>query len=104
MTSTAKKSSDLVKRVQRFLLRERRRDRVLSRLLDRLDSYWDVYLFGGVLRDIALNGISRFESDIDLVCVGAQDLAGLGVKENEFLLKKNKFGGFRVKTKDTALN
>jgi hypothetical protein len=54
----------------------------------------DVYLFGGVLRDIALLGRSGFNSDIDLVvegdwlnCVGY--LESLGAH-------KNKFGGYRL--------
>ena len=98
MTGTVKKSSDLVKRVRRFLLRERRRDRVLSSLLDRLESCRDVYLFGGVLRDIALYGITKLESDIDLVCVGSQDLVNSAVEGSGLRFEKNKFGGLRVET------
>ena len=73
MTRTATKPGDLSKRVKRFLSRERDSDRVLSRLLDCLDSLHDSYLFGGVLRDIALFGISRLESDIDLVSEASRD-------------------------------
>ena len=99
MTRTARKPSDLAKRVKRFLLRERKKDRVLSHLLDRLISCQSVYLFGGVLRDIALNGISRLdESDIDLVCVGPGGSLDSIVAEGQFKFKKNKFGGFRVET------
>ena len=98
MTSTVKKSSDLVKRIKRFLLRERRRDRALANLLDCLDSCRDVYLFGGVLRDIALYGISKLESDIDIVCAGPRDFVDLVVEENGFNFEKNKFGGLRVET------
>lgn len=114
MTRTARKSSDLAKRVKRFLLRERKRDGVLSHLLDRLMSCQTVYLFGGVLRDIALYGISRLdapaeirqdllgqrqgESDIDLVCVGSRDLLDSAIAESSFEFRRNKFGGFRVET------
>ena len=98
MTKTAKKSSDLVKRIRRFLLRERRRDEVLSRLLDRLGSGEDVYLFGGVIRDIALYGISELECDIDLVWVGSHDRISGVVEKNDFRFRMNKFGGFRVET------
>lgn len=99
MTGTARKSSDLTKRVKRFLLRERKRDGALSHLLDCLISCQAVYLFGGVLRDIALYGISRLdESDIDLVCVGSGDSLGSLVSEGGFRSRKNKFGGFRVET------
>lgn len=54
----------------------------------------DVYLFGGVLRDVALFGRRGFTSDIDLVVEGnwrhcAQYLGSLGAHQN-------KFGGFRL--------
>jgi hypothetical protein len=54
----------------------------------------DVYLFGGVLRDVALFGRRGFTSDIDLVVEGNWDhcvryLASLGAQQN-------KFGGFRL--------
>jgi hypothetical protein len=54
----------------------------------------DVYLFGGVLRDVALFGRRGFTSDIDLVVEGnwnhcVKYLASLGAHQN-------KFGGFRL--------
>lgn len=54
----------------------------------------DVYLFGGLLRDLALLGSKGFSSDIDVVVEGdwakcAQYLEHLGAK-------KNKFGGYRL--------
>lgn len=54
----------------------------------------DVYLFGGILRDVALFGRRGFTSDIDLVVEGDWDhcvkyLASLGAH-------RNKFGGFRL--------
>ena len=99
MTTTAKKSRDLTKRVRRFLLRERRRDEILGNLLDCLVSCQDVYLFGGVLRDIALFGISKLESDIDLVYTGTRDAISAVVRTNSFKVEKNKFGGARVETR-----
>ena len=98
MTTIAKKASDLVKRMRRFLLRERKRDEVLSNLLDRLGSGEDVYLFGGIIRDIALYGSSGLECDIDLVWVGSHDRINAVVEKDEFLFRRNRFGGFRVKT------
>lgn len=98
MTGTVRKSSDLVKRVKRFLSRERERDRGLSSLLDILESCRDVYLFGGILRDIALYGITKLESDIDLVCVGSHASVSSMVERNGFRFEKNKFGGVRVET------
>lgn len=54
----------------------------------------DVYLFGGVLRDVALFGRRGFASDIDLVVEGdwkhcIKYLASLGAH-------RNRFGGFRL--------
>lgn len=53
----------------------------------------DIYLFGGILRDLALFGKRGFNSDIDVVVEGdwsdlVRYLEGLGAK-------KNKFGGYR---------
>lgn len=53
----------------------------------------EVYLFGGVIRDMALLGRSGFNSDVDLVVDGDWEnflsyLEALGAK-------KNKFGGYR---------
>ncbi|MEQ1558493.1 MAG: hypothetical protein ABL933_06060 [Methyloglobulus sp.] len=54
----------------------------------------DVYLFGGLLRDMALIGKSGFNSDIDIVVEGnwyncISYLESLGAQ-------KNKFGGYRL--------
>lgn len=54
----------------------------------------DVYLFGGLLRDLALLGGKGFNSDIDIVVEGnwsrcVEYLKHLGAK-------KNKFGGYRL--------
>lgn len=54
----------------------------------------DIYLFGGVLRDIAFFGKRGFSSDIDLVVEGNWNncvpyLEALGAK-------RNKFGGYRL--------
>lgn len=55
----------------------------------------EVYLFGGLLRDLALYGRRGFNSDVDLVIEGDWD--GV-VKHLEHLhAEKNKFGGFRLK-------
>ena len=54
----------------------------------------DVYLFGGVLRDLALMGSKGFNSDIDIVVEGnwqscTRYLDRLGAR-------RNKFGGYRL--------
>lgn len=55
----------------------------------------EIYLFGGVLRDLALLGGRGFNSDVDLVVEGdwlgcAKYLARIGAH-------RNKFGGYRTK-------
>jgi hypothetical protein len=53
----------------------------------------DLYLFGGVLRDLALFGEKGFSSDIDIVIDGDWDLAY--PKLLQLGARKNKFGGLR---------
>lgn len=54
----------------------------------------DVYLFGGVLRDLALYGRKGFNSDLDLVVEGEWS----AVKDylEHLGAAKNKFGGYRL--------
>jgi len=54
----------------------------------------DVYLFGGVLRDLALLGKRGFNSDIDLVVEGDWDNCIQYLES--YGAKRNKFGGFRL--------
>ncbi|MCW0393448.1 hypothetical protein NB696_002252 [Xanthomonas sacchari] len=58
----------------------------------------NIYLFGGVIRDLALFGKRGFNSDIDIVVDG--DISQLfGVLDNE-RANKNKFGGYRFNVGD----
>ena len=101
MTSIASDANKLTKRVRSFVKNERARDAALSRLLDEVVS--PAYLFGGVVRDLALYGKQSLpgrEVDIDIVC-GAR--GGSGSAFFEFLearmgVEKNRFGGFRMRT------
>jgi predicted nucleotidyltransferase len=54
----------------------------------------DVYLFGGLLRDLALLGSKGFNSDIDIVVEG--DWRRCGEYLEHLGAKKNKFGGYRL--------
>ena len=54
----------------------------------------DVYLFGGILRDLALLGKKGFSSDIDLVVEG--DWSHLIKYLDHMKANKNKFGGYRL--------
>lgn len=64
----------------------------LSFLVD-MDPQGEVYVFGGMIRDLALFGKRGFSSDIDIVVEGDWDIF------REFFAEKgavkNKFGGFR---------
>jgi hypothetical protein len=54
----------------------------------------DVYLFGGVLRDLALLGGRGFNSDIDVVVEG--DWASCTRYLDHLGARRNKFGGYRL--------
>lgn len=56
--------------------------------------FGDVYLFGGILRDLALMGRRGFSSDIDLVIDG--DWESCEIKLISLKAHKNKFGGYRL--------
>src|SRR5690554_4728951 len=59
---------------------------------------FDVYVFGGVVRDIGLFSVREFYSDIDLVVdTTASELdAALRFLSPELDMEKNKFGGYRI--------
>lgn len=54
----------------------------------------DIYLFGGVLRDLALLGGRGFDSDIDLVVEG--DWTSCKSYLERLRARRNKFGGYRL--------
>ena len=54
----------------------------------------DVYLFGGILRDLALHGQRGFNSDIDLVVEG--NWPNCAAYLNKLGAQHNKFGGYRL--------
>ena len=97
MTSTVRNRNALSKRIGRFLDRERARDQALADLITRMTAHGRLYLYGGILRDIALYGIDEFRSDIDIVYVGGRpsfDIAqGLDVP-----IERNRFDGLRIRT------
>jgi hypothetical protein len=72
-------------------------DRHISKFIDFLSDIvidGNIYLFGGILRDIALMGVSGFNSDIDLVVEGSWDVCGKYLESKG--ARKNKFGGYRL--------
>ncbi|MCG7586753.1 hypothetical protein [Photobacterium sp. OFAV2-7] len=62
----------------------------------------DIYVFGGLVRDIALFGLGSFKSDVDLVFDGHKEELERALRratsaQPNLTLIQNKFGGFRVK-------
>ena len=68
----------------------------MESLLNYLIGQTRPYLFGGVLRDLALQGVDGLESDIDLVYEGRIDVDGL--RHLGISMENNRFDGFRTKT------
>ena len=102
VVQVAKSADDLAKRVGRFLDRERRKDDDFSSLLKNM-SVCPTYLFGGIVRDIAFDGISARDgvtSDLDVVCSGSNFVDHL-VKRcaGSQGIRRNKFGGYRISTR-----
>lgn len=58
----------------------------------------ELYIFGGVLRDLALFGKSGFKSDLDLVVEG--DWSNLTAFFDHLGVPRNKFGGYRFAFED----
>jgi hypothetical protein len=69
----------------------------LSGVLDALDDWIPIYIFGGAIRDIALKGSSSMKSDLDLVSpVSIIDI--IHIMDNYFpniIYEFNRYGGIR---------
>ncbi|PHS72244.1 MAG: hypothetical protein COB00_01215 [Alcanivorax sp.] len=64
--------------------------------------YSNLYLFGGIIRDVALLGRKGFNSDIDLVVDGDWNTCANFVEH--LGAKKNKFGGYRLFVADWPID
>ena len=96
MTVTAAKDKlVLKKRLQRFFDPKSKARQGLYSFLDGLTSKVDVYIYGGVIRDIALYGVASFKSDIDIVFTG-DETALKSVWTNYGGAERNNFGGHRL--------
>ena len=101
MVTVASSADVLSRRVRYFVKKERAGDRALAQLLDKIET--PAYLFGGVVRDLALygkRGLAEREPDIDIVCAArgsaARPFFSRLRRENGVL--RNRFGGFRLRT------
>ena len=101
MVSVAKNRDDLKKRVLRFFGEDSRRAPV-NIFLNRLAEKAHVFVFGGLVRDIALSGVASFRSDVDIVFDGDKNAIENIVKDYQY--EKNKFGGYRVSVDSWVLD
>lgn len=85
----------LKKRVRRFFETPTSERRAVAQVTRELGEVADVYVFGGLLRDLALYGGAEFSSDVDLVVVPREG-PGIEAIAKKFKFSKNKFGGYRL--------
>lgn len=85
----------LKKRVRRFFENPPQERRAVVKVVSALNELADVYIFGGLLRDLALGGVASFESDVDIV-IRPFDVQVFQKWALEKGFKPNKFGGFRL--------
>lgn len=88
----------LEKRVGRFFSSDMSGRHVVTTFIKYIASAYPTFIFGGMIRDIALFGLAKFDSDIDIVVDANQkDLQDLLESYHVGHLVKNKFGGFRFR-------
>ena len=102
MASVAENANVLSRRVRYFVKAERAKDSKLAKLLDEIAT--PAYLFGGVVRDLALYGkrdLANREVDIDVVCAarGRQADRFFERLAEDHNVARNRFGGFRLTTR-----
>lgn len=83
------------KRIQRFIEEVPHERKSISHFITELSKLGDVYIFGGLIRDICLFGISKFSSDIDIIIEPNND-EDLQQFLNSYRARRNKFDGYRL--------
>jgi predicted nucleotidyltransferase len=95
MSAVARTQGILKKRIGRFVgSKAYARDEVLS-VINAAKRVGEVAIFGGMLRDLSLEGNEGFCSDVDLV-VRTADPHGLDEVLKSFSPARNRFGGYRI--------
>ena len=87
----ARRKDVLKKRVRRFFESPPSERRAVAQVTRELGEVAEVYVFGGLLRDLALYGSSDFSSDVDIVLVPHDEAAFEAILE-KFAFRRNKFG------------
>ena len=93
--AVATNSDILKKRVRRFFEKAPSERRAVMNVISDLSELAEVYIFGGLLRDLALSGVASFESDVDIV-IRPFNVQAFHNWADENGFKPNKFGGFRL--------
>lgn len=93
--AVATNSYILKKRVRRFFENAPSERRAVMSIISELEELAEVYIFGGLLRDLALRGVASFDSDVDIVIRPFDGMAFQNWAE-ESGFEQNKFGGFRL--------
>ncbi|MGI1999784.1 hypothetical protein [Shewanella frigidimarina] len=96
--STAKTTKALKQRVERFFVSNNAGRNEVNDILSSLTNVADIYIFGGMIRDICLYGVKKFDSDIDVICTcDRNSLVNALLFNNINVFSENKFGGIRIK-------
>ncbi|MFP6844040.1 MAG: hypothetical protein VB958_02370 [Thalassolituus sp.] len=93
MTGIADSKKNLSSRLNYFFNSKCFGRKALNEMISKLGESGEVYVFGGVLRDIALKGVGRFDSDIDLV-IDSSETPLIDIIQ-KYCPERNKFGGYR---------
>lgn len=94
--ATIKSFSELKKRISWFLSSSSDGRDEVRNFIFKLESFGQVAIFGGMLRDLSICGNGGFKSDIDLV-IKTSDLDKLKRLLRNYCVTTNKFGGYRIK-------
>lgn len=89
------KFPDLYGRINRFLSSKTLGREEVGDFINNLKETGDIALFGGMLRDLSIEGNTEFNSDIDLVITSCSD-DELDRTLVPYEPIKNKFGGYRI--------
>lgn len=84
------------KRIRRFFDEPMAERRAIGCVMDEMSVCADIFVFGGVLRDISLLGATRFASDVDTVVQVHDNEAFMDIL-GRYGAVQNKFGGHRVR-------
>jgi hypothetical protein len=93
MVSVVSNEKNLKRRINYFFSSHKNSRHLLSVMLDELATSGTVYLFGGVVRDLAIGGSRFFNSDIGIV-FEKKDICFEELLQ-KYKPAKNKFGGYR---------